>query len=108
MIVLSLCPGKEIMMNLKKASILILVMIFPLMVYVIAAWANSASSFRCRGRLVRTGDPEYVVKSKCGKPTSEQEMGNVWVYDFGPQRFIYYVKFSDGAVFRIYTGGYGR
>lgn len=99
-------------MNLKKAWFSILLLILPLMAYVVAAWAskpdNSASSIRCGGRLVRMGDPKYVVKERCGEPTAKQEIGNVWVYDFGPQRFVYYVKFSDGAVFRIYTGGYGR
>ncbi len=99
-------------MNLKKAIVLILLLILPLAAYGMAAWArsldNSASSIRCRGRLVRMGDPKYVVKSRCGEPTAKEEMDTVWVYDFGPQRFVYYVKFDDGAVFRIYTGGYGH
>ena len=53
------------------------------------------------------GDPKYVVRQRCGEPTAKQEMGATWVYDFGPQRFVYYIKFNDGAVFRILTGGYG-
>ena len=63
---------------------------------------------RCGGHLVEIGDPKHVVKARCGKPTAKQEMGDIWVYDFGPGRFVYYLKFDDGAVFRIYTGGYGR
>ena len=100
------------MMNLKKACTLILLLICSLTLFVIAAWAeeleNSAESIRCRGRIVSMGDPKYVVKQKCGEPTAKQEMGETWVYDFGPQRFVYYVKFSDGVVFRILTGGYGH
>ncbi len=99
-------------MNLKKACTLILLLICSVTLFVIAAWAeelqNSAESVRCRGRIVSMGDPKYVVKQKCGEPTAKQAMGETWVYDFGPQRFVYYVKFSDGVVFRILTGGYGH
>jgi len=100
------------MMNHKKAWFLILILIVPLFLYVVASRAddleNSAESFRCDGNLVQMGDTKYIVKEKCGEPTTKQELGEIWVYDFGPDRFVYYVKFSNGAVFRIYTGGYGN
>jgi hypothetical protein len=30
-----------------------------------------------------------------------------WVYNFGPQSLLYYLRFDNGVVERIRTGGYG-
>ena len=69
---------------------------------------GSASDFRCRGKIVSTGDTQYDVMKKCKKPAYEARNGNVWVYDFGPYRLTYYVVFLDGRVHRIRTAPHSR
>ena len=69
---------------------------------------GSASDFRCRGKIVATGDTKYDVMKKCKKPTFEAKFGNTWVYDFGPYRLTYYVIFLDGRVHRIRTAPHSR
>jgi hypothetical protein len=31
----------------------------------------------------------------------------VWTYNYGPSRFIDYVRIENGKVRKIYSGGYG-
>jgi hypothetical protein len=74
------------------------------------------------GRNIFTGDSKLEVVVKCGPPAAgEGSAGNgtaskggwvpesdEWVYNFGPDRFIYKVKFRHGKVYDISTGGYGH
>ncbi len=67
----------------------------------------AADSFRCRGKIVSLNDTQVAVMRKCGKPSCESPLGDYWVYDFGPNKYTQIVKFIDGKVNRIKTGGKG-
>lgn len=90
------------------------------------------------GRLVLVGARIPEVRDRCGEPdaiSSRVEkrkikhkftrwVGNVqesvieeeevevpldeWTYDMGPNAFVRYVLFENGAVIDVTTGGYGR
>jgi hypothetical protein len=101
------------------------------------AAAGYAWAFRCDNQLISEGATRYEVLSKCGPPTfveqREEERGrNVyrrpsekdawgfggytvervlieeWVYDQGPHRLIYYLRFENGILDRIRTGNFRR
>ena len=87
-------------------------------------------------RVIYIGDTDSEVLAKCGEPSSIQrkrslrtffyrdpvEMGHeeyrryltdegvyneVWTYNFGRTKFIYYLTFQSGELMRIESGGYG-
>jgi len=74
------------------------------------------------GRNISLGDSKLEVLVKCGEPsknageTEKNAAGgggapvesDEWIYNFGPERFIYIVKFRRGKVYDIRTGGYGH
>jgi hypothetical protein len=98
---------------------------------------TTQNSLRCPGStgLISIGDTESEVLDKCGEPTSIEKMrvpgvyyGNPgemgheeyrtqiaregaatqkWTYDFGPNKFVYYLSFQEGELYRIESGGYG-
>ena len=95
---------------------------------------STAFAMRCDNRLVVDGDAPSRVRSLCGDPAdattrvesrsitvhrrlsdgtivSESVMVSVqvevWVYDFGPRRFMRELTFEDGRLVRIRTLGYG-
>jgi len=65
-------------------------------------------SLRCTSGIAERGDAKYAVQEKCGKPTSVDQGDDVWIYDFGPGRFVYYLTFLEGRLNRIQRGGYGQ
>ena len=67
----------------------------------------AANTFNCRSKFVSLGETQLEVKRKCGEPTSRNRYDTMWIYDFGPSYFVIYVKFANGKVNRIKTGGYG-
>jgi hypothetical protein len=82
--------------------------------------ATAEASLRCDGRLVQVGDRQYDVLRLCGEPgyrTPLYFLGGyapVWVpqveewqYNFGPHRLIRVLRFQDGRLTQIRTGGYG-
>ena len=101
------------------------------------ATARADDSMRCENKLVKTGAAPYEVRATCGNPDDIQartEMRTVrravtvpcatgycssfvedsvpvnveeWTYDFGPQRFIQYLTFVEGRLFKIRSGRYG-
>ncbi len=78
--------------------------------FTFAADLNDVDSLQCNGEIVNIGDPKSDVKEKCGEPTSlkkESWFTEVWFYDFGPDTFVYYVKFVGDVIERIQTGRYG-
>ena len=96
---------------MKKRTVCFIILVSLSLIYARPAVSDSladSSSFRCRGKVVSNRDTQYSVEKKCGKPTSEARSGNVWVYDFGPYRFVYYVIFVDGRVNRIKVGAQRR
>src|SRR5690606_10504563 len=92
--------------------------------FVCLAWdASSAQALSCRNRLVAVGDPMVRVRDLCGDPATVSERvvhrtqqvarrvapgvvvrdtvtvsvtQTLWVYDFGPTRFMRELVFEDG------------
>jgi len=71
------------------------------------------------GRNISPGDRKLEVFVKCGAPmeggtVNDATGGGVappesdeWTYNFGPDRFLYIVRFRHGKVYDVRTGGYG-
>ncbi len=96
---------------------------------------NLALALRCQGRIVSLGDHALRVRNVCGEPTHIeifQEVlpvlrydphcffvhhpfcahtiyltTEVWTYDFGPGRLVYFLTFRQGKLVHMETGGYG-
>ncbi|RFA30527.1 hypothetical protein CAI21_05630 [Alkalilimnicola ehrlichii] len=79
-----------------------------------------ASSFRCDGRIVSTGDRKYDVTAACGEPdhverlrttyvygTIPVEEEEVWYYNFGPRQFVRVLRFRGSRLESIRNAGYG-
>jgi len=66
------------------------------------------------GRNISLGDRKLEVLVKCGEPMEGAGGGGAlvesdeWTYNFGPESFMYFVKFRHGKVYDVRTGGYGR
>lgn len=99
------------------------------------AWdASSAHALSCRNRLVDVGDPMVRVQDLCGDPATVSERvvhrtqqvaryiapgvvvsdtvtvsvtQTIWVYDFGPTRFMRELVFEGGRLAAIDTLSYG-
>jgi hypothetical protein len=83
--------------------------------------AADAYGLRCGNNLVDVGDRKIDVLAKCGEPaiTDEwyEEEGfrgssvmirvEEWTYNFGPTRFIYFLRFKNGQLVEIRTGDHG-
>jgi hypothetical protein len=72
---------------------------------------DDVPSFRCDGEIIAIGDRQYAVRQACGDPEKITFSGGgtveEWVYNFGPNTFIYYVTFVHKRLERIQTGEYG-
>jgi hypothetical protein len=66
------------------------------------------SVIQCPGGIISVGDTRFEVIEKCGKPTSVEDNGNIWIYDYGPTEFVRYITFVEDIVERIQIGGYGK
>ena len=97
----------------------------------IGSLASSAEAFYCGRRLVTMGDLQYKVQRVCGDPADRQwrvsyrprsfanavngapvtvyepVITEVWLYDFGPQRFVQEVAFEHGRVVAVQPLSYG-
>jgi Protein of unknown function (DUF2845) len=97
-----------------------------------AAHADGGTGgFRCgSGRVIRDGETEDDVSTKCGAPDAvrtwtetrrervwqgdhaiEREVSilyDEWKYDLGRDRLIRYVTFEQGRLVRVRTGPYGN
>lgn len=66
------------------------------------------------GRNISLGDRKLEVLVKCGEPMGSAAGGvapvesDQWSYNFGPDRFVYFIQFRYGKVYDIRTGGYGH
>ena len=83
--------------------------------------AQQTDSLRCRNGIVSIGDTIPDVIKKCGAPVfqdrREQTQGSRrsleiitvddWVYNFGPQEFMYQVIFRNGRVAKIESREHG-
>jgi hypothetical protein len=90
-----------------------------------------ADGMRCGSRVIRTGDTRSAVAAICGEPSDVQTKSifrrprvlvgdrvflgdgvvevpiEVWTYNFGPSKLLRRIRFVDGLVDEIETGGYG-
>lgn len=99
--------------------------------------ASPAQAFWCHGRLVLEGDRMHEVRANCGEPASQitrmeestfyaggarraadgsfyggsartvSVQIDIWVYDFGPTRFMEELRFEDGVLRRLTALGRG-
>jgi hypothetical protein len=74
------------------------------------------------GKIISLGDSRFDVLVKCGTPQESGRFdvdqdgqrehalldGNEWTYNFGADRFTYTIRFRNGRVTDIRTGGYGH
>ena len=92
---------------------------------------SETEAFYCGARVVSIGDPQVSVQRKCGDPdTTEWRISyralptqdpysgelvtvytpvaiEVWLYNFGPQRFMEELSFENGRLMSIQSLGYG-
>lgn len=87
------------------------------------AFADAAWALRCGNRLVNTGDRQFEVLAKCGEPLWRERWEDdvyerrfydrlerqtvvveEWIYDFGPNRLLYLLRFRNGRLTDISTG----
>ncbi|MEJ2165081.1 MAG: DUF2845 domain-containing protein [Desulfobacterales bacterium] len=88
-----------------------IVMVLGLLLIAAGAFAqtlDTIDALRCAGGMVFIGDNRYSVVEKCGQPTASEEYGRIWIYNFGPNEFIYYLTFTDNVREVIRIDGYGR
>ncbi len=114
-------------MKTRTSSLLV----FPLLLSVFVDSAPAldlVESMRCGSKLVMIGDTKVDVLSKCGKPATKEKLvrtssvkkskrgsstetrsrtDDQWVYNLGPQDFIYTLTFDGAALKEIGRGGRG-
>ncbi|MGD8614030.1 MAG: DUF2845 domain-containing protein [Desulfobacterales bacterium] len=93
-----------------KCSVVCTTVIMAVLAPALSIALDDAGSLRCDRESIMTGDTEFQVEAACGNPESVLIKGNakkVWIYNFGPTRFIYYLTFVNGRLSRIQTGEYG-
>lgn len=87
------------------------------------AIAMESGTCRCNNGIVSLGDAMVEVIAKCGEPAiktqrEEKRLGpdkkgfsivtiDEWNYNFGPNAFMYAIRFVDGRVERIDSLDYG-
>ena len=69
---------------------------------------DDVSDFSCNGEIVSIGDDKAAVEHRCGRPSTMEQSGRVWIYNFGPTEFLYYLTFANDRLERIQTGDRGN
>ncbi len=93
--------------------------------------ATPAQALRCGNSVISEGDSTLRLQRFCGEPAQVEQHENrvavdrydsvrqrhytdyvaqpyeVWIYNFGPNRFINRIEIRNGMIERIATGGYG-
>jgi hypothetical protein len=66
---------------------------------------------RCGSKIINVGATKNVVQESCGEPEKVEQgapYSEVWVYNFGSDRFVYYLTFEGIKLSRIQTGDRGN
>jgi hypothetical protein len=87
------------------------------------ALAQPAFGLRCSGKIIDNGLTKDEVRKFCGEPLCTRRPGTVfvkksgiywpmaadeeWVYNFGSGQFIQFIRFYQGKVVFIESGGFG-
>jgi hypothetical protein len=98
-----------IIMKCGKVGLILLVSLG--LLFIDQAFSSELDDYpviQCPGGLISVGDSRFSVLEKCGKPTYEEDFGNVWIYDYGPKEFLRYITFEEDKVDRLQMGGYGE
>lgn len=80
----------------------------------------------CDGRIIVIGSRMEEVSARCGDPSWEQRLYDTpvadpgadlsgaqlyvideWIYNFGPDRLLRFLRFREGRLVGVRTGGYG-
>ena len=100
---------KENTMKLKKAYLIALLLVTLLFtghaVAIQIDFKNNHSSIRCADGIVEVGDQQQQVLDKCGDPVAiapgDSDSYNIWIYQIGASKFMYYLRFLDGQLEKI-------
>lgn len=101
-------------MKQKMISFIGLMLLWATLVWAPAALAvdpHDVSAMRCDGKIIKIGTAKYEVRGACGMPTYEEDLGRggaLWIFDFGSNKFVYYLTFNGIRLSRIQTGPYGK
>ena len=113
--------------HMKVRTLLRALSLLSLPMFVALATPTTAHALDCGDRLVALGDPSVFVRSVCGEPTAitttfgyspmmptgygygTMRMANIeiWIYDFGPSRFMEELTFVNGILQADHTRGMG-
>ena len=82
-----------------------------------------ASGLRCAGKIIDSGNTKDEVRKFCGEPTCARRPSRVfvrkggiywpmaadeeWVYNFGTGKLVRFIRFYQGKVVFIDSGGFG-
>jgi Protein of unknown function (DUF2845) len=82
-----------------------------------------AYGLRCSGRIIDSGNTKAEVREACGEPFCTRRPDTVfvnkggiywpmaadeeWIYNFGSGQFVQFIRFYQGKVVFIQSGGYG-
>ena len=98
-----------------------------------AGLSTPTFAMRCGSKIVSVGDRKIEVVARCGEPSWKEERAEEteervfrsgehkslldersvvttieeWVYNFGPTQLLYFLRFRNGVLSDIETGGYG-
>lgn len=78
-------------------------------------------TMRCGSKLITQGTSQAKVAALCGEPVQvvhppaydgvapgvSDLQEEIWVYNFGPNRFMQRIRFRNGVVTNIASAGYG-
>jgi hypothetical protein len=95
--------------QMKKSPTCMVFMMVLFLMIVSSSFASDLSdvdSFRCGGKIITYKDTKFDVLNKCGNPTMTSLLQNRWLYNFGPNRFVYHIKFVRGKVVRLKVSNY--
>jgi hypothetical protein len=101
----------QVHLNIRKVFEVIVSVLVLVAVHTVAVALDDAGSMRCDQESITSGETEFQVKTACGEPDSILIKGfakKVWIYNFGPTKFIYYLTFVNGRLERIQVGEHGH
>ena len=91
--------------------------------FCLMAVAEPALGLRCAGKIIDSGNTKAEVRKFCGEPTCTRRPGTVfvrkagiywpmaadeeWVYNFGTGKLVKFIRFYQGKVVFIDSGGFG-
>ena len=89
----------------------------------LAVALEPAYALRCSGSIIGNGKTKEEVREACGEPVCIRRPETVfvrkggvywpmaadeeWVYNFGSSQFVQFIRFYQGRVVFIQSGGYG-